>query len=463
MIGTLGRWGLLAVLLLGGGVGGLPASGAQALPGGADTLTAAAAVRQALAEAPRVRAAQQRAQAAHASVRAARSAWFPVLEGQAQYRRLSDNVDYTVDLPSIPGAGGERVTFAPAILNRYAARARLRQPLFTGLRVPSRVEAAQAEQRAASAEVRDREQAVAYETRTAYWTLYEARARRAAAATALRQIEQRLADVRNRRAAGRATEADVLRVQARRDRVRVEQVQARNAVRSARRALNDLLGRPLDRPVVIADTVRLRPVPGPDTALVARARRQRPDLEALRQTVRAREAEVGVARAEWFPEVALTGSYLYARPNEQLFPPEDRFEGSWEAGVTLSWELALGGRADAATDRAQARRQAARYELQDRRRAAALAVRSERQNVAQAREAVEAARTSVRSARAAYRSVQSRYEAGMAVVADLLDAEQALRGARTALAGAEADYARARAALDRALGRRPWTDAGRPR
>ena len=56
------------------------------------------------------------------------------MEGQLQYRRLSDNVDYTVDLPSLPGQGTERVTFAPAILNRYGARATLTQPVFTGFR-----------------------------------------------------------------------------------------------------------------------------------------------------------------------------------------------------------------------------------------------------------------------------------------------------------------------------------------
>jgi outer membrane protein TolC len=41
----------------------------------------------------------------------------------------------------------------------------------------------------------------------------------------------------------------------------------------------------------------------------------------------------------------------------------------------------------------------------------------------------------------------------MVPVSDLLDAEQALRQSRARLATAQADLARARAALDRALGR----------
>lgn len=444
--------GLLGIAI---GMGGLSPAAAQTAEPAArslDTLTAAAAVRRALEEAPAIRAARQRRRAAAASVREARADWFPTLEGRAGYRRLSDNVDYTVDLPSSPGGDGQPVTFAPAILDRYSARASVEQPLFTGFRLANQVDAAQARTKAARAEGTATRAEVVFETRRAYWRLYEAKAREQAAADALRQMERRLTDVQNQREAGMTTETDVLRVRARRDRVRVERLQARNAVQTARHTLNDRVGRSLEAPVVLADTVTIDSLSLDPSQLVQTATAQRPDLEALRQRVRARDAEVDVAQAGWFPRVALTGTYLYARPNEQLFPPEDRFQGTWDVGVQLSWRLSTGGGTDAATDRVRARRLQARYELQDRRRAVAVEVRTQVRNVEQARRAVRAAETSVQSARAAYRSVQSRAETGTAVVSDLLDAERALREARAQLAAAQAEYALARAALDRAVG-----------
>jgi TolC family type I secretion outer membrane protein len=416
-----------------------------------DTFTVRQAVRHALRANPVIQAAEQGATAAAASVREARSAWFPEVTGQASYRRLSGNVDYTVELP---GETGEQpVTFAPAILNRYSTRASVTQPLFTGFRIPNQHDAAQARTEAARAQVASTEQSVAFETRAAYWDLYRAQAQARATAKSVELIERRLTDIRNQRAAGRATEADVLRVKARRDRVRAERLRARNAVQSARRALNDQMGRPLEAPVTLADTVQLSQTERPADALVERALQQRPNLRALRQTVRAQAAEVDVAQSDWFPQVALTGSYLYARPNEQLFPPEDRFQGTWEAGVQLSWDLSLGFRTDAAADRARAQWQQARYELQDRRQSVRAEVKQRAEDVAQAREAVAAAETSLESARAAYRAVQSRFEEGMVVVSDLLDAERALREARSQLAAAQAEYALARAALARAVGR----------
>jgi TolC family type I secretion outer membrane protein len=443
---------LIFVAGLGGTVGPSPAekqtSDVSARP---DTVTVEQAVQEALRANPTIQAAEQGATAAAASVREARRAWFPEVSGQASYRRQSGNVDYTVELPG--QMGNQPVTFAPAILNRYSTRASVTQPLFTGFRIPNRHDAAQARTEAARAEVVSTEQTVAFETRAAYWELYRAQAQMEATAKSVALIERRLTDVRNQRAAGQATEADVLRVKARRDRVRAERLRARNAVQRARRALNDQMGRPLDASVALADTVHISQNERPADALVERALARRPDLRALQQTVQARAAEVDVAQSDWYPQVALTGSYLYARPNEQLFPPEDRFQGTWQAGVQLSWDLSLGFRTDAFTDRARAQWQQARYELQDRRESVRAEVQTEAESVAEARRAVRAATTSLESARAAYRAVQSRFEEGMVVVSDLLDAERALREARSHLAAAQADYALARAALARAVGR----------
>lgn len=419
-----------------------------------DTVTAAGAVRRALRENPTVLASRQQASAAAASVRTARSGWFPTIRGEASFRRLSDNIDYTVDIPSIPGSGGQQVTFAPAIRNRYSTQATVEQPVFTGFRVSNQLEAAKAQTQSAHARVRATRQEIAFQTRATYWRLYRARAHRRATDQSLQLLERQLTDVRNQRDAGRATDADVLRVKARRDQIRADRIAAQNEAHTLRRSLNDLMGRPLNASVLLADTVRASGrLPSEVSTLVARAREQRPDLEALRESVEARAAELDVAQSDWYPQIWLTGHYLYARPNERLFPPEDQFQGTWEAGVQLSWSLSTGGRTDAVTDRARAQWRKARYELQDRREAVAAEVTNQVEAVRQARESISAARTSLRSAEEAYRSVQSRFDAGMAVVSDLLDAERTLRNARAQMAAAQAGYALARAGLARTLGR----------
>jgi len=413
-------------------------------------LTVRGAVRSALETSPALRAARHDRRAAGASVREAQAAWLPAARADLRYRRLSDNVDYTVNLPSLSGGPDESVTFAPAILNRYGVRASVDQPLFTGLRVPNRIRATRADAGAADARFQATETDVVFETRRAYWHLYEARAQQDAATMALRQIERRLRDVENREAAGLATETDVLRVRARRDRLRVAAIEAQTAVDAARRTLNDRMGQPLESAVQLADTVDAAASLPELTAALRRAELQRGDVRALQEEVAARQARIRVAQSEWFPSIFLTGTYVYARPNDQLFPPEDRFQGTWEAGVSLSWRLSGGTRPG--IERAQARANQSRQRLQQQRRAVRLEVRNLVQRVEQARRAVAAASTSLESAAAAYRSAQTRYDAGLSILSDLLDAERGLRAARADLASTQAGYAIARAALDRAMG-----------
>lgn len=428
-------------------------NGTTSKESGLDTLTVNEAVERALQRNRELQAARQEVPAAAAELRAAQSERFPIVQGQADYRRLSENVDYTADIPGLP-PGSETITFAPAILDRYTFQARIEQPLFSGLQTRRTVEAARHRTQAARSRVEATEDDIVYRVRAAYWHLYETKERREAAAQALRQIERQLTDVRNRRDAGTVTESDALRVEARQASLRLERMQAIHDVEQARLTLNDLMGRSADAPLAIADTVTLATPPPESSVLVDRALQQHPDVAALRQQKQALDAEVGRARAGWYPQVRLVGSYLYARPNERLFPFEDEFAGTWEAGITASWSLSTGGRTAAQSERVEAQRTRATYELDHARQQITVEVRRQRMAVEQAREAVMAATVALKSARAAYQSVRSRYEAGMAVTADLLGAEQERREAQARLAQVQARYATARAALDRAVGRK---------
>jgi outer membrane protein TolC len=445
-----GIGGVLAGLIL-FDFGTADAQDVPAPPVETDTFTVREAVRHAVRHNRALQAARQAVPRAVADLQAAQSRRFPVVEGRADYRRLSENVDYSVDLPGLP-SGSETVTFAPALLDRYTFQARIEQPLFSGFRTQRAVEAARHRTQAARSGAEAKEADVAYRVQAAYWRLYETKARRGAAAQAFRQIDRQLTDMRNRRAAGTVTESDVLRVEARRAALRLERMQAAHAVNQARLSLNEVMGRPGDAPVAIDDTVTLAPVPPDAATLVDQALQQHPQLARLRQQQQAFDAEVGQARAGWYPQVHLLGSYLYARPNERLFPFEDEFAGTWEAGITASWSLSTGGRTAARSERAEARRTQATYEREHARQQVAAEVRRQRLAVLQSREAVAAAAVAVNSARSAYASVRSRFQAGMVVTADLLDAERSLRQAQARLAEAQAAYATARAALDRALG-----------
>jgi outer membrane protein TolC len=181
-------------------------------------------------------------------------------------------------------------------------------------------------------------------------------------------------------------------------------------------------------------------------ALVARALEGRPELRALAAMVRAREAEVSLARREFLPDFTVRGGYQTSWQETPLQPV---------VGVELNVPLQLGRRraaleeADARLSRDQSRLRA----LEDRIRfevTSAVERLRESQHlleIAQQRR-LPPARDRVVGARAAFAS-------GQITFLEFVDAERSLLAAEQAEFEVRADVSVRRAALARALGEIP--------
>jgi outer membrane protein, multidrug efflux system len=83
---------------------------------------------------------------------------------------------------------------------------------------------------------------------------------------------------------------------------------------------------------------------------------QRPDILAAEHRIRARQADIGAARAAFFPRVTLTGAYGGASPElSDLFSAGAR---AWQFMPQITLPIFTGGRTQAGLDLAQVRRDA---------------------------------------------------------------------------------------------------------
>ena len=177
---------------------------------------------------------------------------------------------------------------------------------------------------------------------------------------------------------------------------------------------------------------------------------RRPDVSAAQNGVMAAQARVGVAKAAWFPNIALTASGGYASPElSDLFKWSSR---AWAIGALAALPLFDGGRRKAGVQAASAdfdgavasyREQVlvAFKDVED--QLAALRLLSE-QAEAQGRAVASSSRTTALS--------DARYRAGYVSQLDLLDAQRSeLRNRRQALQVRSARY-QSTVALVRALG-----------
>ncbi|HEY2622105.1 MAG TPA: TolC family protein, partial [Dyella sp.] len=149
------------------------------------------------------------------------------------------------------------------------------------------------------------------------------------------------------------------------------------------------------------------------------------------QQLRAADADIGAARADFFPRIALTGSYGYA--SSELSELFDRDKQSWSVGGLISLPIFDGGQRRAQLGQAQARRdelvatyqravQTAFSEVSD----ALIGRQRYKEQIAAQEQAVEAQRRLAETA-------ELRYQNGISIYLEVVDARRNLFSAEQQL------------------------------
>jgi outer membrane protein len=408
------------------------------------------AIATGLSQSRTLRASAARADAAEARAGEARTARLPMLRAEASYRRLSEVDPFQITLPG----STKPMVLSPVVLDNSSLRASLQQPLFTGFRISNAIEGAERNAEASTLDnATDRADMVLSVT-TAYWSLYQGREMEQFAGENVGRLEKYLADANKLMQAGLATRNDVLKIEVQLSNARLARIDAENDARFAAMNLNVLLSRPVDMPVDLLskpadDQVMARAAADSLTKIALTGR---PDLQAWRARVEAARAGVGAAQAGWWPQLALSGNYTYARPNSRVFPVKDEFKGTWDVGVVLSVDLWNWGQTARQTEAAEAalrQQESIASQMED---VVSLDVNRAALQIDRARQRAQMAAIILGQAEEQSRTTEQKFKSGLATATDLLDAEVSLQQAKTTQSGARVECAIARARLTRALG-----------
>ena len=413
------------------------------------SLTLAEAVERARASSAALAQAQALERAAAADQRGAAASRLPQVEVAAGYTRQSDVPELTLAFPGQPPR-----TIFPNIPDNYRARLSATLPLYTGGRLTALADAARREHEAAGHDRRTADADLVLETISAYWSLVMAREEVAVLDESAAAYDAHLTDARNRERFGLSARNEVLAVGVERDRAELHRLRMENAAALAEANLVRLLGlAPGSR---IEASEPLEAASAAESALdglVGDALARRTERAALAERLAAAEARVRMEKAARLPQASLAAGFDYANPNRRILPPEAAWNDTWDVSVNVTWTAFDGGKARAAADRAAARADALRRQLEDLDRRVSLQVTQRHLDLTTARRAVEVAARGVAAARESSRVIGERYRAGVASSSERLDAEVMTLRAALDHKEALAQLRLAAAALERAVGR----------
>lgn len=194
-------------------------------------------------------------------------------------------------------------------------------------------------------------------------------------------------------------------------------------VRQQENLISLLLGR-APGPIPRGKTIDELLAPGIPAGLPSELLERRPDIIQAEQNLIAANAEIGVAKAAYFPKISLTGALGVSSGDiSKLFVPG---AGIWSAGGQLAQPLFNFGQTAGQVRQAEAQQQQALYQYQQTILTAFREVEDALIKTTKGREQLEAQRRQVSSLEEYDRLARLQFEAGTSSYLQVLDADRSL-------------------------------------
>lgn len=384
-----------------------------------------------------LRIAVARVEEARAQAGLARADRFPAVDAQVSGNRSRTPAD-------LSGTGQMRIA------SRYDAGLGITafELDFWG-RVAALSEAARAQYLASDEAARSFRIGLISDVAASWFLLGELSERERLAQQTLQTRETTLSLVKKRREAGLATDLDALAAEGVAESVRVQWAELKRQRQQTENALRLLTGMAVELPPAVK-TASQPPLADLAPGLPSDVLLQRPDVRAAEQRLIAANANIGAARAAFFPRISLTASAGSA--SSELSGLFDSGSQAWLFQPVLRLPLFDWGRNQANRDIAEARKVLAVAEYEKavqqafREVADALAARQT------SAEQLTAQQANLRAQQARYNKVKAREQAGIASYLEVLDASRDAFAAEQTMESSQRQLLNAQLALYKALG-----------
>lgn len=381
-----------------------------------------------------------------------------IAEGESRVARNALLPD--VQVGAVAGYVGQPVVFrrglsdptypdCPDWSQNYALS--LTQPLYQGGRLRQQIRCSKLEAAVASDRLDEGTSDLKLTLLQYYLQLFSLYKERDVLTFSIRESERRLKDIRRLRQEGLITNNDVLRSELQLTNDALSLKETENSIRLVSQQL-DLLAGFDERLLIVPDTALLDSsmAIGSYEHYVNLALAAEPGMKAARHQTELARTSDRLLRAEFRPSLSLYAGNTLARPLSRTL--EDLYNNNWNVGLTFSYSFS-------SLYRARQRLQMSRQQIALALNAEQLQLQTLRMRIREAylrhHEAVDrvnALRLSARQARENYRIMENRYLNQLAILTDLLDANNVLLQVELQLTGARTEVVRTYYLLQRACG-----------
>lgn len=400
------------------------------------TLTLSEAVRLGLEESKQLKFSTAKTQAYQAKLAQFKNSFIPAVNLNSSYTRLSNNIEpFVITFPN-----GVQQALNPQILNQFTNRLSVQEMIFAGFRANNTLKSMIYMEKATSLDYEKDKVEITNNLITAYLGLQKMSVSLKQLQESRKLLDARLQDIQNLEAAGMALKNDVLKVELAISNLEQSQTEVETAVKIATYNLNMLTGLPTDTELALedADEKAIKELKPFDT-YVTSALENRAEVKAAGFRQQSAVYNVKVAQGNYYPTLSVGGSYYVNRPNQRMFPQQDKFKDTWDATFSLNWNITNLYNTKKITEEAEAnllQTEIGKEQLID---GIKMEVNAQYQNYLSSVKKISQCEKAVGQATENQRLMKNRYDDKLVTMTDLLEADTQLLQAQINVISAKID------------------------
>ena len=382
--------------------------------------------------------------------------FLPTVNAQYSYTRLDET-------PMTRTALGTVIMTVPQVItgntvqvgtrDNYQLSATVSQPIFTGLALLSTYELAKLGLDVAQIGREQSKLDLILQVKQAYYGVLQAEKNMDVTEQSVKQLQAHLDVAKSFYDVGMVPKNQVLQAEVTLAQALQDRTVAENGLLYARAALNTLLRRNLEDPLVLEDVLCQRPLEKTLDESIAVGLDIRPEVRAAKSQIDMSGQNVRLARSGLFPTVSLQYNYTTkgdtwrADGGDYLDDPD-----SWSVTAVASWDIWQWGRTYDEVQVSKTKQNKARNALTQVEDGVRLEVKKSYLDLQAANKNISVAAKAVEQAEENYRMSEERYREQVATSTEVTDAQTLLTSARTNHYRALYQFCLAWASLERAMG-----------
>lgn len=417
------------------------------------TLTLEQSLELGLKNSKELRISQSKIDYAEAMIDDISSSMLPKISFTAGFARLSDAPPFEIDLPIFD----EPITIQESILNNYTMKLSVEQPLFTGFKLSSLKSASVLSYKAEKINLDKDKSNKAVDIYNTFWKFYTADRIKTLMAENLEALRAHVKNTEAMLKNGLVTKNDLLKLKVEAANAELNLVDAENNKNKLQVLFNKVVGLPLHQSTELIINDNNKEFSSDNYLdLINEAKNNRQELKTAKLQLNALGEKESSAKADWYPQLYAFGNFYYNNPHQRFLPLEDKFNDSWDVGVSLKWNLWNWGGTSAKVEEAKQNFIQFKNTFELMEENILMDVYNKYLDVKKARKKIELSKLQLESAEENYRITKEKYYQQFATSTDLIDAETAILNSKTSLLTSEIEFQLNSIELENALGRKVY-------